>query len=94
MGKSEILRSRFGGRVTARLSEMRMSTIDLSIRTALPIDRIERVLSGTLITIALDDMSTIADALGTPLFHFLAPIEPALPVVAIKEVEQRRTRHA
>lgn len=83
MGKSAILRSRFGDRATMLASKQGLTSGHLAARTSLPVARIESILRGTLVPITLDDMTVIADVLGTTLFRLLAPAGSAVSVVAL-----------
>lgn len=94
MGKSAILRSRFGDRATMLLNERGLTAGDLAARTTLPVARIESILRGSLVPITLDDMTVIADVLGTSLFGLLAPAEPAVSGVTLQIVKERGPRHA
>jgi hypothetical protein len=94
VGKTAILRSRFGDGATTLLGEQRLTIGDLAARAALPVQRVESILRGTLDLVTLDDMTIIADVLGTTLFCLLRPVEPAVPIVALEIIEERGTRHA
>lgn len=94
MGKSAILRSRFADRATRLLATRGLALDELAARAGLPVARVSSILRGTLVAMTLADMSLIAGVLGAPLFGLLAPVELAVPVVSIEEVEKRGPRHA
>lgn len=86
--KSVELRSRFGCRVRALLTEKGFSTADLAEGSALPIGRVERILNGALNRITLSDMAAIASVLQIPLSDLLAPAGHTVPLVALEIVEE------
>jgi predicted transcriptional regulator len=60
VAKGAVLRSRFGARVTTLLVEIKMTSEELSTRSALSTGRIEKILTGRLVRITLRNMTTIA----------------------------------
>ena len=93
MRKGVVLRSRFGDRVRALLGEEGLTIAELAERAALPVGRVERILSGRFLRLTLSDMSTIAAVVGAPLFTLLAPVDATVDVVPLKVVEERGSRH-
>lgn len=94
VSKGVLLRSRFGDRVKALLSQSGLSSEELAERSAIPAKRIESILSGSLIRLTLRDMSLIASVLGTPLYCLLVPADAPLSVVPFEVVEERGSGHA
>ena len=94
VGKSEVLRARFGSRAKALLRERGLTIGELAERTALSVARLGSILDGTLVSITLNEMTALADVLDRPLFRLLVPVDPALCVEALEKVEERRARHA
>jgi len=84
------VRSHFADRVQALLGEMGLSKDELAERSALPSNRVDRILAGSLVPITFRDMTVIAAVLGTPVHTLLLPTSAAVEVVSFKVVEERR----
>ena len=89
MSKAAAMRSRFGGRVEALLSESGLSSADLAARVGLSASRVEAILRGRSVQLRLREMTLIAAAIGTPLEVLLVPAEPPVLIVPFEEVEER-----
>ena len=87
--ESAELRSRFADRVQALLGELGLSKEDLTERSELPSNRIDRILAGSLVPLTFRDMTIIAAVLGKPVHALLLPTSSAVEVVSLEVVEER-----
>lgn len=88
MAQSLVLRTLFGARVGALLIDLELESEALARLVDLPVTRIDKILTGRLVRITLDDMSRIACAFGVPLHDLLCPTPPAASIVAGQEIEE------
>lgn len=94
MAVSGELRSRIADRIKALLGAKGLSSEELATRTALKPKRINHILSGRFIRLTANELTLIADVLGTPVYCLLVPVEPTVEVVSLEVVEQCRSGHA
>ncbi|MGY2737050.1 DNA-binding Xre family transcriptional regulator [Sphingomonas sp. UYP23] len=88
------LRSRFADRVNALLGDKGLSNKELAERSALPADRVDRILDGRLVGITFRDITVIAAVLETPVYSLLVAANPTVEVVPLEIVEERASGDA
>ncbi|WP_457355342.1 helix-turn-helix domain-containing protein [Sphingomonas sp. UYP23] len=76
------------------LGDKGLSNKELAERSALPADRVDRILDGRLVGITFRDITVIAAVLETPVYSLLVAANPTVEVVPLEIVEERASGDA